>query len=163
MATVLKGDRFRKENIGEAEWKVRVDLAAFYRLSAGWDNLIYTHISARVPGPYHHFLINPFGLMFDEITASSLVKVDLDGNVIGESEYGINYAGYVIHSAIHAARDDAHSSPISTVRTARRSPPRPKDCCRSTRARSRSSRADPTMTMKALRSTWLSASGWSPI
>ncbi len=93
-----------------AEWQVRVDLAAFYRLSAiyGWDDLIYTHISARVPGPDHHFLINPYGLTFDEITASSLVKVDLDGNIIGENEYGINYAGYVIHSAIHAARDDAH-------------------------------------------------------
>src|SRR5262245_20296933 len=102
MATVLKDDRFRHSGISEAEWKVRVDLAAFYRLSAlyGWDDFIYTHISARVPGPEHHFLINPFGLMFDEITASSLVKVDLDGNVIGESDYGINYAGYVIHSAI---------------------------------------------------------------
>ncbi|WP_311268144.1 class II aldolase/adducin family protein [Sphingobium sp. WCS2017Hpa-17] len=110
MATVLKDDRFRASGISEAEWKVRIDLAAFYRLSAlyGWDDFLYTHISARVPGPDHHFLINPFGLMFDEITASSLVKVDLDGNVIGDSEYGINYAGYVIHSAIHAARDDAH-------------------------------------------------------
>ncbi|HEX7741748.1 MAG TPA: class II aldolase/adducin family protein [Sphingobium sp.] len=110
MATVLKDDRFSRADISEAEWKVRVDLAAFYRLSAvyGWDDLIYTHISARAPGPDHHFLINPFGLMFDEITASSLVKVDLDGNVIGDSDYGINYAGYVIHSAIHAAREDAH-------------------------------------------------------
>ncbi len=109
MATILKDDRFRHD-ISEAEWKVRVDLAAFYRLSAlyGWDDFIYTHISARVPGPDHHFLINPFGLMFDEITASSLVKVDIDGNIIGEGEYGINYAGYVIHSAIHAAVEDAH-------------------------------------------------------
>lgn len=109
MATVLKDDRFRRSDISEAEWKVRVDLAAFYRLSAlyGWDDLIFTHISARVPGPDHHFLINPLGLMFEEITASSLVKVDLDGNIIGESEYGINYAGYVIHSAIHGAREDA--------------------------------------------------------
>ena len=109
MATVLKDDRFRHRGISEAEWKVRVDLAAFYRLSAlhGWDDF-YTHISARAPGPDHHFLINPFGLTFDEITASSLVKVDLDGNIIGESgEYGINYAGYVIHSAIHGAREDA--------------------------------------------------------
>ena len=110
MATVLKDERFRQYGISEAEWKVRVDLAAFYRLSAvyGWDDFIYTHISARVPGPDHHFLINPFGLTFDEITASSLVKVDLDGNVTGESDYGINSAGYVIHSAIHGARDDAH-------------------------------------------------------
>jgi len=109
MATVLKDSRLHTPGISEAEWKVRVDLAAFYRLSAlyGWDDFIYTHISARVPGPEHHFLINPFGLMFDEITASSLVKVDLDGNVIGENDYGINYAGYVIHSAIHGAREDA--------------------------------------------------------
>ena len=94
----------------EAEWSQRVNLAAAYRLVAyyGWDDLVDTHISARVPGPEHHFLINPYGLMFDEITASSLVKVDLDGTIIGEGEYGINYAGYVIHSAIHAVRDDAH-------------------------------------------------------
>jgi ribulose-5-phosphate 4-epimerase/fuculose-1-phosphate aldolase len=110
MATQLKQPGHRIDGITEAEWKVRVDLAAFYRLSAlyGWDDYIYTHISARVPGPDHHFLINPFGLMFEEITASSLVKVDLDGEIIGESEYGINYAGYVIHSAIHGAREDAH-------------------------------------------------------
>jgi ribulose-5-phosphate 4-epimerase/fuculose-1-phosphate aldolase len=110
MATVLKDDRFQQAGISEAEWKVRVDLAAFYRLSAhyGWDDFLYTHISARVPGPEHHFLINPFGLMFEEITASSLVKVDLAGEIIGQSDYGINYAGYVIHSAIHGARDDAH-------------------------------------------------------
>jgi ribulose-5-phosphate 4-epimerase/fuculose-1-phosphate aldolase len=110
MATVLKDVRLEPQDISDAEWKVRFDLAAFYRLSAlyGWDDFIYTHISARVPGPDHHFLINPFGLMFDEITASSLVKVDLDGNVIGKSGYGINYAGYVIHSAIHGAREDAH-------------------------------------------------------
>ncbi|MEJ7933031.1 class II aldolase/adducin family protein [Sphingobium sp. AN558] len=109
MATIFKDDRFTAAGIGEAEWKVRVDLAAFYRLSAhyGWDDLIFTHISARVPGPDHHFLINPLGLMFEEITASSLVKVDLDGNIIGESDYGINYAGYVIHSAIHGTREDA--------------------------------------------------------
>ncbi len=110
MATILNDDRFRRAGVTEAEWKTRVDLAAFYRLSAlyGWDDFLYTHISARVPGPDHHFLINPFGLMFDEITASSMVKVDLDGTIIGESDYGINYAGYVIHSAIHGARDDAH-------------------------------------------------------
>jgi len=94
--------------MAEAEWRTRVDLAAFYRLAAlhGWDDLIFTHISARVPGPEEHFLINPFGLMFEEITAGSLVKVDLDGTVIGEDDYGINYAGYVIHSAIHGARPD---------------------------------------------------------
>jgi ribulose-5-phosphate 4-epimerase/fuculose-1-phosphate aldolase len=110
MATLLRTDVRGGADASEAEWKVRVDLAAFYRLAAiyGWDDLLFTHISARVPGPEHHFLINPFGLMFEEITASSLVKVDLDGEIIGESEYGINYAGYVIHSAIHGAREDAH-------------------------------------------------------
>jgi ribulose-5-phosphate 4-epimerase/fuculose-1-phosphate aldolase len=96
--------------IGAAEWEVRVELAAFYRLAAlyGYDDIIFTHISARVPGPEHHFLINPFGLMFEEITASSLVKVDLEGNIVSPGEWGINRAGYVIHSALHAARDDAH-------------------------------------------------------
>ena len=84
----------RPAGISDAEWKGRVDLAAFYRISAiyDYDDFLYTHITARVPGPDKHFLINPFGLTFDEITASSLVKVDLDGNIIGKSEYGINYA-----------------------------------------------------------------------
>jgi len=93
----------------DAEWNQRVNLAACYRLVAlyGWDDLVDTHISARVPGPDHHFLINPYGLMFDEITASSLIKVDLDGKIISNStDYGINLAGYVIHSAIHGARHD---------------------------------------------------------
>jgi ribulose-5-phosphate 4-epimerase/fuculose-1-phosphate aldolase len=109
MATAIRNNPHSNTS-DAAEWKTRVDLAAFYRLSAiyGWDDFLFTHISARVPGPDHHFLINPYGLMFEEITASSLVKTDLDGNVIGENAYGINYAGYVIHSAIHAARDDAH-------------------------------------------------------
>ena len=93
----------------EAEWAQRVNLAAAYRLVAhyGWDDLVDTHISARVPGPDHHFLINPYGLMFEEITASSLVKVDLDGNVLSETEYNINPAGFTIHSAIHEVREDA--------------------------------------------------------
>jgi ribulose-5-phosphate 4-epimerase/fuculose-1-phosphate aldolase len=91
------------------EWEQRVNLAACYRLVAlyGWDDLVDTHISARVPGPEHHFLINPYGLMFDEITASSLVKVDLDGNQLSESDYSINPAGFTIHSAIHEVREDA--------------------------------------------------------
>ncbi|HET9160840.1 MAG TPA: class II aldolase/adducin family protein [Caulobacteraceae bacterium] len=99
-----------KGNVSEEEWRVRVELAALYRLVAhhGWDDLIFTHISARLPGPEHHFLINPYGLLFSEITASSLVKVDLDGNVIQETPYFINPAGFTIHSAVHAARDDAH-------------------------------------------------------
>jgi ribulose-5-phosphate 4-epimerase/fuculose-1-phosphate aldolase len=92
-----------------AEWAQRVDLAACYRLVAlfGWDDLIFTHISARVPGPEHHFLINPYGFMFSEITASSLVKVDLHGNKLDDTPQEINPAGFTIHSAVHAARDDA--------------------------------------------------------
>jgi len=96
--------------VSEEEWNARVDLAALYRLVAlyGWDDMIYTHISARVPGPDHHFLINPYGLFFDEITASSLIKVDLQGAVLQETDYFINPAGFTIHSAVHAAREDAH-------------------------------------------------------
>jgi ribulose-5-phosphate 4-epimerase/fuculose-1-phosphate aldolase len=95
--------------VSEAEWEQRVALAACYRLVAryGWDDLIYTHISARVPGPEHHFLINPYGMMFEEITASSLVKVDLNGEKVLDSPYDVNPAGFVIHSAVHAAREDA--------------------------------------------------------
>ncbi|MGY3453551.1 class II aldolase/adducin family protein [Bradyrhizobium sp. USDA 4353] len=96
-------------NMTEAEWSQRVNLAAAYRLVAmfGWDDLVDTHISARVPGPEHHFLINPYGLLFEEITASSLIKVDLYGNQLSESEYSINPAGFTIHSAIHEVREDA--------------------------------------------------------
>jgi ribulose-5-phosphate 4-epimerase/fuculose-1-phosphate aldolase len=99
-----------KGKVSAEEWQARVDLAALYRLVAlyGWDDLIYTHISARIPGPEHHFLINPYGLLFEEITASSLVKIDLEGNVLQETPYFINPAGFTIHSAIHAAREDAH-------------------------------------------------------
>lgn len=98
-----------RDQVSEDEWKARVDLAATYRLVSlyGWDDLIFTHISARVPGPSHHFLINPYGMMFDEITASSLVKVDLDGTIVMDSPYFINPAGFTIHSAVHAARADA--------------------------------------------------------
>jgi ribulose-5-phosphate 4-epimerase/fuculose-1-phosphate aldolase len=95
--------------VSGAEWEQRVALAAAYRLIAyfKWDDLIFTHVSARIPGPEHHFLINPYGMLFDEITASSLVKVDLEGKKVSESPYEINPAGFVIHSAIHAAREDA--------------------------------------------------------
>jgi ribulose-5-phosphate 4-epimerase/fuculose-1-phosphate aldolase len=98
-----------KSQVSEAEWQARVDLAACYRMIAhyGWDDLVFTHISARVPGPEHHFLINPYGMMFEEVTASSLVKVDLQGNKVMESDYDINPAGFTIHSAVHEARDDA--------------------------------------------------------
>lgn len=98
-----------KNQVSAQEWEARVNLAAAYRLIAlyGWDDLIFTHVSARVPGPEHHFLINPYGMMFEEITASSLVKVDLQGNKVMDSPYEINPAGFTIHSAIHAAREDA--------------------------------------------------------
>jgi ribulose-5-phosphate 4-epimerase/fuculose-1-phosphate aldolase len=98
-----------KHRVSAEEWKVRCDLAALYRLVAlyGYDDMIFTHISARVPGPEHHFLINPYGFFFNEITASSLVKVDLDGNIVEPTEYFVNPAGFTIHSAIHAAREDA--------------------------------------------------------
>jgi len=94
------------------EWDVRVQLAAAYRLVAhfGWDDLIFTHLSCRVPGPAHHFLLNPYGYLFHEITASSLVKVDKDGNAVDDGGKGkINPAGFTIHSAVHMARDDAHA------------------------------------------------------
>lgn len=98
-----------KSRVSAEEWQARVDLAALYRLTAyhGWDDLIFTHISMRVPGPEHHFLINPYGLLFEEITASSLVKVDLEGDIVEDTPYNINPAGFTIHSAIHAAREDA--------------------------------------------------------
>ena len=94
-----------------AERQQRVDLAACYRLVAlyGWDDLVFTHISARVPGPEHHFLINPYGMLFSEITASSLVKVDLQGRKVADCPYDVNPAGFTIHSAVHAAREDAMS------------------------------------------------------
>jgi ribulose-5-phosphate 4-epimerase/fuculose-1-phosphate aldolase len=99
-----------RQQVSAAEWDVRVDLAAAYRLVAlfGWDDLVFTHISARVPGAERHFLINPYGMMFDEITASSLVKIDLGGAKVLESPYEINPAGFTIHGCIHAAREDAH-------------------------------------------------------
>jgi len=97
-----------KEVVSPEEWKLRVDLAAAYRLVAlyGWSDLVFTHISARIPGPEHHFLINPYGLLFDEITASSLVKVDQKCNKIIDSPFPVNPAGFTIHSCIHAARED---------------------------------------------------------
>ncbi|TDF39840.1 class II aldolase/adducin family protein [Alteromonadaceae bacterium M269] len=98
-----------KEQVSAEEWQLRVDLAACYRAVAmhGWDDLVFTHISARIPGPEHHFLINPYGMMFEEVTASSLVKIDLQGNKVMDSEYNINPAGFTIHSAVHEAREDA--------------------------------------------------------
>lgn len=99
----------KKGEVSAEEWQLRVDLAAAYRLIAlySWDDLIFTHVSARIPGEEHHFLINPYGMMFEEITASSLVRVDQEGNKIDPDDFDINPAGFTIHSAIHAIRDDA--------------------------------------------------------
>jgi len=99
----------RRADIPAEEWRVRVDLAAAYRLVAlfKWDDLVFTHISARVPGSHDQFLINPYGLLFEEITASSLVKTDLNGRKLEESPHPVNPAGFTIHSAVHGARHDA--------------------------------------------------------
>lgn len=98
-----------KQAVNPEEWQVRTDLAALYRLVAqfGWDDLVFTHITARVPGPEHHFLINPYGLLYDEMCASNMVKVDPDGNKVMDSPFDINPAGYVVHSAVHEVREDA--------------------------------------------------------
>lgn len=97
-----------QDQVSAEEWQLRCDLAACYRLVAayGWSDLVFTHISVRLPGPEHHFLINPYGLMFDEITASSLIKVDQHCNKLSESLFPVNPAGFVIHSAVHEARED---------------------------------------------------------
>jgi ribulose-5-phosphate 4-epimerase/fuculose-1-phosphate aldolase len=97
--------------VSAEEWAIRVDLAAAYRMVAyyGWDDLIFTHLSARIPGPEHHFLLNPYNLMFEEVTASSLIKVDVHGNPVDPTPFITNPAGFTIHSAIHMARDDAHA------------------------------------------------------
>lgn len=108
MTTLLESPPIR-DTVSDEEWALRVDLAAAYRLVAlyGWDDLIFTHLSARVPGPDHHFLINPYTHMFEEITASSLVKIDIEGNKVTDTPAPVNRAGFVIHSAIHAGREDA--------------------------------------------------------
>jgi len=97
-----------RDPVSDEEWQTRVDLAACYRLIAlyGWDDLIFTHISARVPGPDEHFLINAYGLLFEEMTASSLIKIDLEGTQVIDSPYPVNPAGFTIHSAVHEARSD---------------------------------------------------------
>ena len=100
-----------KGKVSDEEWAIRVDLAAAYRMVAyyGWDDLIFTHLSARIPGPEHHFLLNPYNLMFEEVTASSLVKVDVYGNAVEPTPFITNPAGFTIHSAIHMAREDAQA------------------------------------------------------
>jgi ribulose-5-phosphate 4-epimerase/fuculose-1-phosphate aldolase len=97
--------------VSEEEWKLRIDLAAAYRLIAhyGWDDLIFTHMSVRIPGPEHHFLLNPYNLMFEEVTASSLVKVDMQGNPVDPTPFITNPAGFTIHSAVHMSREDANA------------------------------------------------------
>ena len=97
--------------VSEEEWAVREDLAAAYRLVAhyGWDDMVFTHLSARVPGPEEHFLLNPFGYLFSEVTASNLVKIDCDGNVVLDNGFGVNSAGFTIHSAVHMSRPDAQA------------------------------------------------------
>ena len=97
--------------VSDEEWAIRVDLACAYRMVAyyGWDDLIFTHLSARIPGPEHHFLLNPYNLMFEEVTASSLIKVDVNGNPVEPTPFITNPAGFTIHSAIHMAREDAHA------------------------------------------------------
>ena len=109
MASMVQTPTESADSTADAEWQTRVDLAAAYRLVAlyGWDDLIFTHLSARVPGPGHHFLINPYTHMFEEITASSLVKIDVEGNAVDDVRAPVNRAGFVIHSAVHMARPDA--------------------------------------------------------
>lgn len=109
--------------VSDEEWKVRVELAAVYRAMAwfGWDDLAFTHISARVPGKLDEFLINPYGMFFDEITASSLVRIDLEGNKLQDSPFPVNPAGFMVHGAVHGARHDAgcvlhaHTASIGAV------------------------------------------------
>jgi len=100
----------RPADIGDDEWQARTDLAACYRIFAhiGWTELIYNHITLRLPGPETHFLINPFGLHYSEVRASNLVKIDLDGNVVGSSNWPVNPAGFTVHAAIHAGISGAH-------------------------------------------------------
>jgi ribulose-5-phosphate 4-epimerase/fuculose-1-phosphate aldolase len=104
--------RSLRARVSAEEWELRVNLAACYRLVAryGMTDLVYNHITARVPGPEHHILINAYGMLYEEVTASSLIKVDLAGNIIDKADhpYSVNAAGYIIHSAVHEARDDAH-------------------------------------------------------
>lgn len=107
-AATKKATASSTRTISAEEWERRVDLAAAFRLVHlfGWSDLLATHLSARVPGPDDHFLINPFGLLFEEITASNLVKVDVEGRILSETEYDINPAGFTIHSAVHMARPE---------------------------------------------------------
>ncbi len=110
MSSVEQLSRHRPSAIEQPEWQLRLELAACYRLFAalGWTESIYNHITVRVPGPVPHYLINPFGLNYEEVTARNLIKVNLAGDKIDDSPHTVNRAGFVIHSALHAARADAH-------------------------------------------------------
>ena len=139
MATQLKSVSNVKDQVSPEEWAIRVDLAAAYRLVAlyGWDDLIFTHLSARVPGPEHHFLINPYNLMFEEITASSLVKVDIERQS-GRCETPYHHQSGRLHHPFgdpHGARGRACGDAPAHAAPARRSAPMPKGCCRSPRRR----------------------------
>src|SRR3954467_2546041 len=151
--------------VSEAEWQIRCDLAALYRLVAyyRWTDFIYTHISARLPGPGHHFLINKYGVNFQEIRASDLVKIDLDGNVVEAGDISsrrVNAAGFTIHSAIHMARPDlmcvvhTHTAAGMAVSAMEVGGCR----CPSTHANSRA--ASPIMITKASHWTSMNVSGW---
>ena len=152
------------------EWALRVELAACYRLFDyfGWTEMIFNHITMRVPGPEHHFLINPFGLHYSEVTASNLVKIDLDGKIVGHSDYPVNPAGFVIHSAIHAACRTRCASSTRTRRPASRSPRRSPGspptnryaAASSTRSRTTISKAPPSTTTR--NRAWSRASGTRP-
>lgn len=111
MTMTLERSTTVRDQVSPEEWAARVELAAAYRLVSlyGWDDLIFTHLSARVPGPEHHFLINDFTLMFEEVTASNLIRIDMNGEKVGDQPGLVNRAGFVIHSAIHGARDDARA------------------------------------------------------
>ena len=154
------------ERIDPLEWETRVDLAACYRLVDlfGMCDLHLNHISARVPGREEHFLINPFGMMYEEITASSLIKIDLKGNIIANAnpDYSINLPGYVIHSAIHAARPDVAVFCTRTPMPAWRCRCSNADCCRSPRPRC-AGRGLRIMISRAWWSISTSRNGWSKI
>ena len=153
-----------KNRVSPEEWEVRVNLAACYRLvfHYGWHHLNLNHISARVPGEDDQILINPYGPIYNEITASNLVKIDLDGNVLDDTPYGINAAGYTIHSAIHAARHDVDCVLHTTLSPASPSRRSNAGCCRSIRMRCGSITGTVITTMKACRSNSVSANAWSP-
>ena len=150
--------------VSAEEWQARVDLAAAYRLVAlfRWDDLVFTHITAKIPGT-EHFLINPYGLMFDEITASSLVKIDIEGKVLQDTPFPINPAGFVIHSAVHAARHDAqcvmHTHTLNGVAVSAQKARRAADLAVfDLRARP----ASPITTTKAWPCATRKSRGWSP-